>query len=134
MNRTNRNQRQASDKGLIAELKFELECLSRKIAVSKPVHPKSPYDFVVDHKGSLYKVQVKYTSCKNPSGNFRLTCAKGSTSKQSKRQNYCKNDVDYMIGLTSNGDWYLIPIEEGVTTCITLCKKYEKYKNNWSFK
>jgi hypothetical protein len=130
---SDRNQSEASDKGLIAELKFELECISRKIPISKPIHPKSVYDYIIDVSGKLLKVQVKYTSCKNPSGNFRLTCFKGNSSRVAKRHNYDKNDIDYIIGLTSNGDWYLIPIEKGVTTCITLCKKYEEFKNNWSF-
>jgi hypothetical protein len=128
-----RDQVHASDKGILAELKFELECLSRGLSVSKPIHPKSVYDYILDFNGKLLKIQVKYTSCKNPSGNFRLTCAKGSTSDQSKRQNYKKEDIDYIVGLTLAGDWYLIPLEKGVTTCITLAKKYEMYKNNWSF-
>lgn len=128
-----RDQAKASDKGLLAELKFELECLGREISVSKPLHPKSVYDYIIEHNDKLLKIQVKYTSCRNPSGNFRLTCAKGSTSDQSKRQNYTSTDVDYLVGLTSDGDWYLIPMSEAVTTCITLAKKWERFKNNWSF-
>ena len=128
------DQKHASDKGLLAELKFEIECLKRNIPISKPIHPKSVYDYVLDIEGKLIKVQIKYTSCRNPSGNFRLTCAKGSTSDQSKRQTYNKKDVDFLIGLTSDEDWYLIPIEKSVTTCITLAKKWNEFKNNWSFK
>lgn len=128
-----RDQHLASDKGLLTELKFEVECFQRGYHISKPLHPKSVYDFIIDIEGKLLKIQVKYTSCRTPSGNFRLTCAKGSTSKKSSRKNYTENDIDYMVGLTSDNDWYIIPMSASVTTCITLTDKYEPYRNNWRF-
>jgi hypothetical protein len=132
--KANRDQANASTKGLLAELQFELECLRRGFTLSKPVHPKCVYDYVLESEGKFLKIQVKYTSCKNPSGNFRLTCAKGSTSDQSKRQVYKSSDIDYFAGLTEAGDWYLIPIKASVSTAITLCHKYAKFKNNWRIK
>lgn len=128
-----RDQKNASNKGLLAEVKFELECLNRNILISKPIHPKSVYDYIIDINNKLYKIQVKFTSCKSPAGSFRITVFKGSSSKKSKRESYTTDDIDYIAGLTSDNDWFLIPMNNDIKTCFTLCNKYNIYKNNWTF-
>lgn len=114
---------EASRKGLITETHFELECYNKNITVSKPTNNSSPYDAIVDVNGKLCKVQIKYSNFRDCNGP-RLNIG----------NKYKVNDFDYLaVYVEHYRDWFIIPFAEVPKSGIRLNKKYQKYKNNWSF-
>lgn len=82
--------------------------------VSIPLTDTQEYDLVVDINGELKKVQCKYTSTREKSGNFRIDI-RVRGHKNSSGDYYCKmmncNEVDYVYALTEDMDSYFIPVE-----------------------
>lgn len=82
--------------------------------VSIPLTDTQEYDLVVDINGELKKVQCKYTSTREKSGNFRIDI-RVRGHKNASGDYYCKimnyNEVDYVYALTEDMDSYLIPVE-----------------------
>lgn len=45
--------------GDITEYKFAVYCMEHNLPISKPMNNNLPYDFIIEIKNKLYKVQVK---------------------------------------------------------------------------
>ena len=99
------------------------------VEVLLPIGDKKPYDLVIDRDEQLLKVQVKYTSCKNKTGNFRadLRITGGNQSFKTAKH-YEDKDFDLCFVYTSEGDCYEIPFEILFKNSVTLCGKYDQYK------
>lgn len=93
-------------KGEIAELKFQLECVNKNYTLSKSPQDCA-YDYVLDKNNSLYRVQVKYRSfTKNKT--VSISCV---NSNKYNNRIYNKNSVDLFAIYISNIDKIaLIPI------------------------
>ncbi len=98
----NRKQR-----GELAELAFLYKATGLGFRVSKPYGDSSRYDFIVEHRGRLSKVQVKSTTQLFPSGGYYLNCQrrmKGGTYP------YQPDEVDFFAAHVVPFDtWYIIP-------------------------
>ena len=97
--------------------------------VSVPLNDTQDYDILIDIDGIIKKVQVKFTSYKEKSGNYscRLTSSGGTRGIVYKR--VIDTDIDLLFIVCSNKDMYLIP-KSVITqrTTINLCSKTEQYK------
>lgn len=98
-------------KGKITELKCELWFLEHGYLVSIPEVPYQ-YDFLVDIKGEILKIQVK-TACEEADNSgFRIKlCSITHNNKGYAKRNYSKNDVDFFMTFY-DGKCYLIPFSE----------------------
>ncbi len=101
-----------------------------KATVSIPLNDSQDYDLIVDISNKLYKVQVKSTRCRSPSGTFRVDLRNtgGTSGKVSSRVK--DGSSDYLFILTQDGVCYFIPKEvyAELGTSITLGEKYKDYK------
>ena len=98
-------------KARITELKCELWFLEHGFLVSIPDIPYQ-YDFLVDVKGKILKIQVKtgMVDTEKTGITIRL-CSTTHNSNGYTRRNYSENDVDYFMTYY-NGECYLIPFSE----------------------
>ena len=121
-------------KGFLAEHKFVEECAKRNIPVSRPLWDLR-YDFIVEDKGSLLKVQVKYIGrrktgiksyeklkdkgviCVNA---YSVNNSKNNPSKKhGTKVPYTKEEIDVIAAWSEEVEKFLwIPIEslEGKAT------------------
>ena len=126
--------------GNIAELKFQLKAWELDLIVSKPCGEKGQYDFVIDSRGKLSRVQVKSTKVlkfkdnKKPNG-YRAQLCRGKNTRDSF---YSKEQIDFFaIYVIPKDVWYIIPLEtiENKQTIQlypdNLNTKYAKYKEAW---
>ena len=63
---------QAKTVGTILELQFAAECIRRGAVVSQPFGDNAHYDFLVDVRAKIYRVQVKAASPKADSRSFSV--------------------------------------------------------------
>ena len=98
-------------KGRITELKCELWFLEHGFLVSIPDIPYQ-YDFLVDVKGKILKIQVKTGMVDTEKTGITIKlCSTTHNSNGYTRRNYSENDVDYFMTYY-NGECYLIPFSE----------------------
>ena len=112
----------------MAEHKFVEECAKRNIPVSRPLWDLR-YDFIVEDKGSLLKVQVKYigrrkTGIKSydklkDKGVICVNAYSVNNSRAAKKMPYTKEEIDVIAAWSEEVEKFLwIPIEslEGKVT------------------
>ena len=109
--------------------------LGRGQVVSIPINDSQDYDLVIEDDGILKKVQVKYTTSKREDrsgGNYQVPLRLIGGSSKTNRVIKKANEIEYDLLFVSTKDKekYLIPKEEieHITSSITLCEKYDKYK------
>lgn len=115
-------------KGTITETKSILKFLELGYNVFIPYGDGSKCDLVVEIDGVLYKVQCKTSRLERNAEIFNAysTARTRSSDKTKKRVLYTKKDIDYFCSFDSQGNMYLIPIEE-VNTVTPRLKMFEKY-------
>jgi hypothetical protein len=127
--------------GELAELHFYLIAYQRGYIISKPFGDNSFYDFILDCKGKLSRVQVKGVSCEEITKEIRIKRYRINTTHQKGNIiPYTKHDIDILAAfLIDINIWYLIPISEIENIKrINLYPngngkhKYEKWKENWN--
>lgn len=113
------------------------KCIKAGFACSKVEITNGSYDAVIDPGNGehLLRVQIKGTG----TGSIGFTGGSRSGQQISRQvaqrtYKYTKKDCDFILGVnTSNGDCYIIPVEDikswGKTKALS---KLEKYKENWS--
>ena len=99
-----------------------------RYTISTTLNDSQEYDLLVERKDiGIKKVQVKTTSYKRYGGVYIV-------AMRTKARNYVKaaNTLDYdlLYVLCDNCDTYLIPKKDlkNIKNCLTLGKKYQKYK------
>lgn len=98
-------------KGKVTELHCQLWLLEHGYLTSTPDVPYQ-YDFIVDVKGKLLKIQVKTATLEADGSGFRIrVCSITHNSNGYIRRNYSSNDVDYFMTYC-NDQCYLIPFSE----------------------
>ena len=104
--------------------------LSIQYEVLLPIGDKKKYDMVIDDGVKILKIQCKYTSFKTEYGIFRAQLKVCGGNSGRKLYHYVKGDFDILFITTSDNSIYIIPFSEidGMTTSITLGKKWEKFK------
>lgn len=93
----------------------ELQCLTYLHGlgydISIPWGDNARYDFILDVKGKLYKIQVK-TSRQTEEGVYRFNCKSTYVNAKGNRtENYKPDEIDYFCTFIQNR-CYLIPVLE----------------------
>lgn len=98
--------------GNITELETMLAFLKQGYNVLTPYGDCERYDFVVDAKGKLFKIQAKTSSSEDDGASFKFSC-RSSNRKNGKiiHHSYSEEEIDYFV-TSFNGKSYLIPVEE----------------------
>lgn len=100
-----------------------------------PLNDSQEYDLVVDDGNNLLKVQVKTTSHKSESGNYKVllkTC--GGNQSFHTTKHFDVNKVDLLFVLCNDGSRYCIPTSTiNNKSNLTLGKLYYKYKLGVTF-
>jgi len=100
-NQSTRRKRQ----GEWAEVCFLARALHLGCHVSKPYGDSAPYDFLVDMRGTLKRVQVKSVAFKDGK-NFHITAGHGL-----KKRAYHTGELDLIAAYIIPCDaWYIIPL------------------------
>lgn len=107
--------------GDISEQKFILYCLEHDIPISKPIGNNLPYDFIIDFKNKLYKIQVKtaYEGRTDNSWTFNTR----STSKnytEITNKNYIGKIDFFAIINPQNTNICFVPIEKAASSSMVL--------------
>ena len=99
-----------------------------------------PYDAVLDHEGTLFRVEVKGASI-NKKGKTQFNVTRGgrsgaqiNKSAPSRTRLIGRNDCDFVVGVNSdNGDCYIIPTDyiEIVSKKNLTTKTVEVFKEQW---
>jgi hypothetical protein len=123
--------------GYVTEQIFVVEAMERDVIVNKPITNTEIYDFIVDVKGTLYRVQVKKSWVDKKGRN--ITCLRSSYPRSSIRHSLTDSEyVDFLaVYCGEENNWYIIPIEtiKHIKSNIAVRNigPYAKYINNWSF-
>ena len=98
--------------GKITEQQVALEFLKKGILVSQPLIADSRYDFIVDIKNKLYRIQVK-TSTERENGNYFdfATSSSHTNTTRTINRSYDENEIDYFATIYKN-ECYLISVKE----------------------
>ena len=97
-----------NQKGLLTELNCEICFTKRNILLSKPISQDSKYDYIMEYKCRLYKIQCKSATFKNDKIIFRTRM---NNIRQNTTKYYSDNDVDFFYTYY-NGVSYLIPFNK----------------------
>lgn len=99
-------------KGLLTELRCEYDFSNLGYIVSKPITSDSRYDYIVDVKGKLLRIQCKTGAAYDEEENaFSFLCC--STNWNSKSiHSYSKSEIDYYYVVFKDKS-YLVPVEVG---------------------
>lgn len=97
--------------------------------VSIPLTDSQEYDLIVEN-GDLYRVQVKTTAFRAPSGNFSVNLrTMGGNQKEYWCKKIDKSKVDIIFVVTSDNESYAIPTHEiKANSSIVLSEVFSKFK------
>jgi hypothetical protein len=100
------------EKGNLTELQCLMAFAEQGLKVSIPYGENCRYDFVLDIKGTLFKIQCKTSHLIASKDGFEFKCySTNSTRKGNYETRYSKEDIDY-FATYFNGYCYLVPVEE----------------------
>lgn len=115
-------------KGLATELQCQLFFTSLGYNISVPLGEDCRYDFILDVKNKLIRIQVK-TCHQEENGITFKTKSSYLTSQGSVSSPYTKNDIDFFATFYE-GNCYLIPVEQCGSTGKKLLFEGYTQKNN----
>jgi len=96
--------------GELAELAFLHKASQLGFRVSRPYGETSRYDFIVDWRGRLSRVQIKAVNGGAEQGGYRLKCSR-TTSTPGELAHYRPREVDFLAGYVAPEQaWYIIPV------------------------
>lgn len=98
--------------GKITELAVAESFLKFGYQVSQPLVADSRYDFIVDIKDKLIKIQVKTSTVKEDGAYFEFATSTSHTNTVGTiNKSYTKDEIDYFATMYDN-QCYIVPIEE----------------------
>ncbi len=103
------NTKQKGNKAVGAAISYYT---SQYYTVSIPLNDSQDYDLIVDIKGVLNKIQVKYTSAKAPSGNYYISLRSISGSSGKEYKTVKDTDCQLMFVMLESGILLEIPISD----------------------
>jgi hypothetical protein len=120
-------------RGEWAEIHFLARASELGLRVAKPYGDCLPYDFIVEHRGRMFRVQVKSTSYQCPGYTGYKCFVKPTAGKR-----YAVNTVDFIAAYVLPEDvWYIIPFCD-LTSISTVhldpCNqrnRYRRYREAW---
>jgi hypothetical protein len=119
-------------RGEWVEVRFLARATELGLRVAKPYGDCLPYDFIIEHAGRMYRVQVKSTS--HQAGGYEgykcfVKCPSGKL--------YPPDALDFIAAYVVPEDvWYIIPFRDLSTSTISLDprnprNRYRPYREAW---
>lgn len=99
--------------GAMTEQKCFLKCIEMGYIISKPLFDNARYDFILDIKGKLYRIQVKTSRWVDEAKTAFVFngYSQHSTGTGNKRMKYTNQEIDYFMTEQEN-IFYLYPATE----------------------
>ena len=98
--------------GRLTELRVAEAFLSRGYQVSQPLVNDSRYDFIVDIKGQLYKIQVKTGTIKEDGAYIEFATSTSHTNTTGTiNKSYSAEEIDYFATIC-NGECLVIKVTD----------------------
>jgi len=113
-----------------AEMRFMVRASEEGLRAAKPYGESAAYDFIVQHKRRLLRVQVKSTR-------IRKCNSYKCRVRRNPRAVYTREDTDFIAAYVIPRDiWYIIPLEKTGKATLTLSpdlptSKHAAYKEAW---
>ena len=103
--------------------------VSNGCTVSLPLNDTQDYDLIIERSHSLYKVQVKSTSCKTKYGIYQVSLKSCGGTNGKTYKTLIDTNIDEVFILNDILEIYIIPLSviKNKST-LNLCDKYQKYK------
>lgn len=101
----------SSQKGLVTELKCQLDFSKYGILLSKPITNDSRYDFIADVNNKLYRIQCKAAGISQDGSHIKFGCHSTNIRNNSEYY-YTEDDIDYFY-TEYQGQGYLVPVNVG---------------------
>lgn len=100
-------------KGALTQQRCFLKCIEMGFTVSKPIFDNARYDFILDTKKNLLKIQIKTSRWKDKEhSGFIFNCySQHSLSTGNKIMKYTKQEIDFFM-TEKEGIFYLYPAPE----------------------
>lgn len=99
-------------KGLLTELRCEIDFTNLGFVVSKPITTDSRYDYIVDINGKLLRIQCKTGNAYDEEETaFSFQCCSSNWNTKSLHS-YSKEEIDYYY-IVFKDKSYLFPVELG---------------------
>jgi hypothetical protein len=129
---TGANIKDGKMRGEWAELRFMARASEQGLGVSKPWGDSRAYDFIIEHKGKLLRVQVKSTT--HPRYHSYVCCFHGH-----KNRRYTAEQIDFVAAYIVPKDiWFIFPIavimkvhSSAVLSPHMKVSKYGPYQEAW---
>ena len=99
--------------GAMTEQKCFLKCIELGYIVSKPLFDNARYDFILDAKGKLLRIQVKTSRWGNDEKSVFIFngYSQHSIGDGNKRMKYTNKEIDFFM-TEKDGNFYLYPASE----------------------
>lgn len=99
-------------RGEWVELQFMARAAHHGLTVSKPWGDSARYDFIVEHRGRFFRIQVKSTM-QMIKGAYLCNTVSRPPQRKGARRSYSARDIDFFAFFIIPEDvWYLVPISE----------------------
>jgi hypothetical protein len=129
---TGANIKDGKMRGEWAELRFMARASEQGLGVSKPWGDSRAYDFIIEHKGKLLRVQVKSTT--HPRYHSYVCCFHGH-----KNRRYTAEQIAFVAAYIVPKDiWFIFPIavimkvhSSAVLSPHMKVSKYGPYQEAW---
>lgn len=113
--------------GKITEMLCQTELMKLGCSISVPLGDDDRYDFIMDYKGKLYKIQAKTShETRNNSYEFSTRCVRYNSSGYYSTT-YDEKQIDFFSTIIEN-ECYLIPVSECSKSSKTL--RFKPKENN----
>ncbi len=97
-------------RGELAEARFLARAMDLGLTVSKPFGDSARYDFVVDDRGRLGRVQVKSAWTATRHGGYQFGASPAQLKHQRARP-YRRDEIDFLVAfIAPENAWFIIPI------------------------
>lgn len=116
--------------GELAEARFVAQAMAHGLRVAKPFGESAPYDFIVERKGRMRRVQLKSAAAMRADGVYHLRTSVGH------RRPYTRGDTDFLVlYIFPREAWYVVPVGAcRVMTVNVRCAgrgRLERYREAW---
>lgn len=123
-------------KGEIAELRFLERVTALGYVACRPFGNSARYDFLVEARGRITRVQVKSSWERCEIGVYHVCCVSGA---HYRNRPYEPGEIDFLAAYAAGDDaWYIVPVRELPRyRTMRVCPRpgrtgrYERYREAW---
>ncbi len=97
-------------RGELAEALFTAKAMSLGLVVCRPFGDSAKYDFIVEGRGRLSRVQVKSAWVKSGTG-YQISAGPTINYTWGMRRAYRRDEIDFLVAYVAPEDaWFVIPV------------------------